>query len=421
MSDKLEKVFQEALVNHELPYDAAAWNAVRKKLPSSKKPWNYWLGGVAAIAFVLLGFWVLLPSDTSEKMNVAKTDIIQEEEPNKNHEKATAGLQTEESVAPNMDEKQDDASLTKKAGLAAKNPNVFNANIHREPFCQWPILVKDPIAVVEDGPVINPDVQIWRASVEHLKIMGLQIAYCENAVAKLHVQNVPENARVLWRLSNGLEFEGEKVSFRVSKDLKVNLDIEPIQPFAGSARPIFGQIIDIPVIAAQKVEVEISQYIKNTKTYVELSNSNPEVTNLVWRFDNKVCQDQLCGSYLTTKGTHKYIVESYDHKGCYSKHEGSVELKEDYNLYVENSFTPNGDGLNDYFMPVALTQRSVNFKLHIMDRFGKVIYQTSDSSVPWDGSFSGQASESGVYIWSVSLINEQGEPEHYKGHITLIR
>lgn len=420
MSDKLEKVFQEALGNHELPYDAAVWNAVRKKLPSSKKPWN-WLGGAAAIAFVSIGLWVLLPNDASEQMNTAKTDIIQEEEPNKNHENATTDLQTEESVARNMDEKQDGALPTKKAGLAVKGSDVFNANINRESFYQRRIPVKDPIAVVADGPVINPDVQIWQASVEHIKIMGLQNAYCENAVAKLHVQNVPENARVLWRLSNGLEFEGEKVSFRVLKDLKVNVDIEPIQPFAGSARPLFGQMIEIPVVDAEKVEVEIAKYIKNTKTYVELSNSNHEVTNLVWRFENKVCQDQVCGSYLTTKGAHTYIVESYDQRACYSRHEGSIELKEDYNLYVENSFTPNGDGLNDYFMPVALTQRSVNFKLHIMDRFGKVIYQTSDSSAPWDGSFSGQASESGVYIWSVSLINEQGEPEHYKGHITLIR
>ena len=124
---------------------------------------------------------------------------------------------------------------------------------------------------------------------------------------------------------------------------------------------------------------------------------------------------------MTQKGTHSYTVESYDVNGCFASMNGVVNIDEDYNLHVENTFTPNGDGVNDVFLPEALKLRAVNFKMTIYDRNGKLLFETTDASRPWNGTHSGQTLEEGTYVWVVTLINEEGQPEQYRGVVNLKR
>ena len=59
--------------------------------------------------------------------------------------------------------------------------------------------------------------------------------------------------------------------------------------------------------------------------------------------------------------------------------------------------------------------------MSIFDKNGKLIYTSIDRFTPWDGTINGQPVESDTYIWTVSLINEEGLPEQYKGTLFLKR
>jgi gliding motility-associated-like protein len=79
-----------------------------------------------------------------------------------------------------------------------------------------------------------------------------------------------------------------------------------------------------------------------------------------------------------------------------------VEEKPIAPIMVPNSFTPNGDGFNDLFLPVAGTVS--HWELDIFDRWGKQVFHTDNENAGWDGTFQGKALDSGMYVYSVSYM-----------------
>lgn len=95
-------------------------------------------------------------------------------------------------------------------------------------------------------------------------------------------------------------------------------------------------------------------------------------------------------------------------------------------LYVPNSFTPDGDGFNDYFLPVGTNL--VNTELMIFDRWGSVVYQGRDDLAKWDGTIGGAPCKTDVYVWKlVYQFHEDadrvkvGPVYEQRGHVTVLR
>jgi gliding motility-associated-like protein len=88
-------------------------------------------------------------------------------------------------------------------------------------------------------------------------------------------------------------------------------------------------------------------------------------------------------------------------------------------IFFPNSFTPNGDGLNDYFVPVF--QQIDGIELFIYDRWGALIFATDKPKVGWDGkSKSGNELPSDIYIYT-AIVQQNKLKRTYKGNITLLR
>ncbi|MEM1119985.1 MAG: gliding motility-associated C-terminal domain-containing protein, partial [Bacteroidota bacterium] len=69
-------------------------------------------------------------------------------------------------------------------------------------------------------------------------------------------------------------------------------------------------------------------------------------------------------------------------------------------LYLPNSFSPNGDGINDALQ--ALTDCELQFfTMDVYDRWGNLVFATNDVQQTWDGTYNGQSLDQGVYLWSV--------------------
>jgi gliding motility-associated-like protein len=293
----------------------------------------------------------------------------------------------------------------------------LNPTIYKSP-------INDPQSNFIDGPIqTSGDEKAlqWSKDVERANIQGIDNIYCVNSLVTLRATNVPKHSEVTWNLSNGTVLYGEKISFKAKESIKVHLSLTFVSNEFRRANPIFEINRALNVVQASPADVVITKAERNTKTFVTLSNSNPDIEHLVWKLDNITSTDLTFGKYLTTQGVHPYTVETYDNNGCFARVEGEINIEDEYNLFVENTFTPNGDGINDNFLPDALMQRSVNFKLSIFDKNGKLIHSATDRFAPWDGTFNGQPMDSDTYIWTVSLINEEGLPEQYKGTIFLKR
>ena len=96
-----------------------------------------------------------------------------------------------------------------------------------------------------------------------------------------------------------------------------------------------------------------------------------------------------------------------------------LEVERRFRIFVPNAFTPNGDGLNDTFEPKAIFVQSYNMVVY--NRLGKVVFQSKEITQGWDGTFNGKEASSDVYVYTIELVDTQGNEFKTKGTFTLIR
>lgn len=86
-------------------------------------------------------------------------------------------------------------------------------------------------------------------------------------------------------------------------------------------------------------------------------------------------------------------------------------------VFLPNAFTPDGDGLNDRFLPFVNFIDPTDYELRIYDRTGIMIFQTTDPLEGWDGS----GESIGIFAFQLTLSNARGEALRYAGKVQLIR
>lgn len=101
----------------------------------------------------------------------------------------------------------------------------------------------------------------------------------------------------------------------------------------------------------------------------------------------------------------------------------TIEVKKDCYIDIPNVFTPNNDGVNDYFFPRQLLSKKVSaFHMKIFNRWGQVIFETDRADGRgWDGKFNGADQPQGVFVYFIDVVLDEREGEHYQGNVTLLR
>jgi gliding motility-associated-like protein len=152
---------------------------------------------------------------------------------------------------------------------------------------------------------------------------------------------------------------------------------------------------------------------------------SPNVLNWQW----SPVQGLSCSNCPTPDADPKfktiYTVTYTDNNGC--QNSGSVTvfvLCKNANLFMPNTFSPNGDGSNDVFYPRGKGLDRVK-SLRIFNRWGEVVFEKKDFPINnpaygWDGSYKGKKPQADVYIFQVEVFCENGEIIKLDGNIALI-
>lgn len=115
---------------------------------------------------------------------------------------------------------------------------------------------------------------------------------------------------------------------------------------------------------------------------------------------------------------------------CSDKFEVILRVGEELIIHVPNSFTPNEDGINDLFGPVISGGDIADFEMLIFNRWGELVFETTDISKRWNGARLGSRSTAaseyyvpnGVYAWQITVKeNLSTEKREIFGTLTLIR
>lgn len=137
------------------------------------------------------------------------------------------------------------------------------------------------------------------------------------------------------------------------------------------------------------------------------------------------CSD--CAVPITsTKQDINYNVLVEDEYGCRANNDISIKvICADQNVFIPNTFSPNGDGRNDIFL-VRGKELTMIKSMRIFNRWGQLVFHKSnvsvnDPSVGWDGTFNGKPASPDVYIYTIEIVCENGATIPISGNITLLR
>lgn len=141
-----------------------------------------------------------------------------------------------------------------------------------------------------------------------------------------------------------------------------------------------------------------------------------------WLFmanNNDTVFTQNCTYLFEQPGKYPVVLLVKNQWGCIDTVIKTVVIEEEFAFYVPNSFTPNGDGINDVFQPKGMG--FTDYTLDIYDRWGERIFSTNSFYQGWDGYFKGAPCQNGIYNWVIQIKTPQGILKSKNGTVLLLR
>ncbi len=159
---------------------------------------------------------------------------------------------------------------------------------------------------------------------------------------------------------------------------------------------------------------------ETTELHVTTSGSQQTVYNWSPTFgmDCSTCADVNVQPGHSTV----FTVVGIDTNGCEAKDTVSVTVIEDHEIFTPNAFSPNGDGNNDNLQLFGNLGGIKTFELLIFDRWGEKVFETTEPTFSWDGTYKGVNLGPTVCVYVMNIVFLDGYREATrKGSITLIR
>ncbi len=119
----------------------------------------------------------------------------------------------------------------------------------------------------------------------------------------------------------------------------------------------------------------------------------------------------------------QYLVLATSFENCQSSDSVYI-LWAGKSFFIPNAFTPNGDGLNDVFGVIPRLDYINQYRISIFNRWGQMIFETTDLNLGWDGTYQGEACPAGAYVYRI-VYNDFGmgtqETKVMEGTVMLVR
>jgi gliding motility-associated-like protein len=259
----------------------------------------------------------------------------------------------------------------------------------------------------------------------YAQIQGDTIA-CINELLPLHgALNVPDTAIVFtWNLGNGSNSDVQNPSVRYTAAGNYTVRLETANKLnckSTTSRGVYVPPDPVITIAADPV-MPVGSSIPIPVVYSD------NIATYVWTPATTLSCADCPNPVASPKSTTKYNVKVQDIYGCESNRDITVVVVcNDYNYFMPNTFSPNGDGINDIFAPRGRGLARVG-SLRIFNRWGELVFEkknfVANDRTPtggWDGTYKGKPAIADTYVYIVEFICENSAVIPFKGNVTLIR
>jgi large repetitive protein len=147
------------------------------------------------------------------------------------------------------------------------------------------------------------------------------------------------------------------------------------------------------------------------------------VTDWNWTFgDNSDSSSKMQNPVHTYQDTGVFCatLSVMDINGCTDTITDCLDVEPLYTFYIPDAFTPNGDNINDVFMPKGSYMKS--YEMYIYDRWGMQLFHSTEITNGWDGSVKGgQIAQEDTYVYVIHVTDASGNDHNYTGKVNLIK
>jgi len=156
-------------------------------------------------------------------------------------------------------------------------------------------------------------------------------------------------------------------------------------------------------------------------TAVQFINQSAYADSYEWNFGDGQISAEVNPSHIYSRaGNYTVSLNAYTENGCvHTLSLSDLVLLDAGSLLIPNSFSPNGDGINDFFN-VNVTNLK-KYTLRIFNRYGETIFSTNNIFNSWDGTWHGKPMPAGAYFYTILATDLFDKEVRYSGSITLIR
>lgn len=180
-------------------------------------------------------------------------------------------------------------------------------------------------------------------------------------------------------------------------------------------------VYPIPTVnAGQDVTINVGQSIDLIPTV------SADVITALWTPTQSIIRNNFPGVTVKPTETTEYTVEVRNAGGCKSKDKVTVFIIcNGANIFIPNTFSPNGDGANDIFYPRGSGLFTIK-TLRIFSRWGEVMFERSnfmpnDAAAGWNGTFKGMKLTPDVYVYTIDVVCDNSTVMTLKGNVALIQ
>ncbi len=446
--DKFEKIIKQTVEHYEVPYSEDAWKSLSKKMGPERGATTNWILGISAAVICVCGaLWFMnSPADISNESTNQYAELNQNEQTTKTisntensdetaHEEVVGSDHSVEAVQENINppEKENSISTATPSSNHSETDNQTNndqslqnltpANNNIEPIN---IMTNNVDSPNPQTPQQESDLVIEheKADFSHLDLNVVadqeQICYGKSIAFTPSVPKI--KAIYQWDMGDGTITESNFMDHTYSKPGIYHVKLRLLDIHTKEI---------VKVSPAKEITIHalpdnhITHYMENNIIPTAFFSQNiEEGEKITWEIEDLHRSYAKEFAYeFKKKGTYQVKCTIINEFGCSSTKTDHIKINHDYNLLAPSSFTPNGDGINETFIPKALLVSELPFTMTIYDKSGKLVYQTTDANSPWDGLYTKDLRKApeGSYVWNVVIEHTNAAPERYQGTVTLLK
>jgi len=157
---------------------------------------------------------------------------------------------------------------------------------------------------------------------------------------------------------------------------------------------------------------------------IQFINTTTGASVYAWDFgDGTVSTEQYPTHLFGSVGEYTVWLWAENNFGCRDSFALQIIINDIFTMYIPNAFSPNGDGHNDVFMPYGISVDTDFYEMRIYNRWGNLVFVTTDINVPWDGNSNGKEKlkkTQDTYTYEIFLKDLSGIKHKYVGKVLLL-